>query len=299
VQSAAEINSLINQPAGWLQERAGIEHRGIWGEQDPLAAAAEAGLGCLSQAGLSPADVGALLVTSETPPLLLGLAASIHERLGLKTTSAALEIGNACTGFLAALWLARELIGRTGPILIIALEAASKYLKLEPGPGGEFAALFGDGAAACCLGDRPTGNQSVLVNDVVLETDGTGASLLKVASWDKGSVSVAMMGKALSSRAVRTMAQATRALAQKHGLDISQVEAVISHGGNGRMPALLARQLGLPPQRVWSETSTTGNLGSASLPVAWASRGPIPGPVLWTAVGAGLTWGAALTGHLA
>jgi 3-oxoacyl-[acyl-carrier-protein] synthase III len=62
----------------------------------------------------------------------------------------------------------------------------------------------------------------------------------------------------------------------------------------GRLPALLARQLGLGVDRVWSETAHTGNLGSASLPVAWAAHPPPQGPVAWTAVGAGLQWGAAL-----
>src|SRR5262249_53470420 len=148
--------------------------------QDPVNAAAEAGRDCLRQAGVNPTTVGALLVTSETPPLLLGLAAALHNRLGLRPNVPALEIGNACTGFLAALWLARDLVTRCGSVLVIAVEAAGKYLKLRAGPEGEFAALFGDAAAACLLGDRPAGNQSVLLNDIVLGTDGTGASLLQV-----------------------------------------------------------------------------------------------------------------------
>ena len=69
----------------------------------------------------------------------------------------------------------------------------------------------------------------------------------------------------------------------------------MAHGGNGRMPAMLARQLHLPPSKVWSDVATTGNLGSASVPVAWSTRrGSVRGPVIWTAVGAGLQWGAAL-----
>ena len=59
--------------------------------------------------------------------------------------------------------------------------------------------------------------------------------------------------------------------------------------------ALLSRQLRLPPDRVWSATATTGNLGSASLPVAWQTHASHCGPVAWVAVGAGLTWGVALT----
>ncbi len=62
------------------------------------------------------------------------------------------------------------------------------------------------------------------------------------------------------------------------------------------MPRLLARQLELAPERVWSETAETGNPGSASLPVARAARGPVRWPMVWTAVGVGVQWGAALLG---
>ena len=93
------------------------------------------------------------------------------------------------------------------------------------------------------------------------------------------------------------MADSVRELAQRHGLIATDLRAVVAHGGNGRMPALLARRLGLASDRVWSEAATAGNLGSASLPVAWAAHAPVsPGPVVWTAVGAGLTHAAAITG---
>jgi 3-oxoacyl-[acyl-carrier-protein] synthase III len=93
------------------------------------------------------------------------------------------------------------------------------------------------------------------------------------------------------------MAQSVRDLAERHGLPVSDLNAVVVHGGNGRLPNLIAMQLNLPPERIWSQTANTGNLGSASLPVAWAMHPEWPtGPVAWTAVGAGLTWAAALTG---
>ena len=93
------------------------------------------------------------------------------------------------------------------------------------------------------------------------------------------------------------MAQAVRQLAQEEKKALGEFKAVIVHGGNGRLPALVARQLGLAPDSIWSETPRTANLGSASLPVAWAAHEPRPhGPVAWTAVGAGLTWAAGMTG---
>ena len=106
-----------------------------------------------------------------------------------------------------------------------------------------------------------------------------------------------MDGPALASRAVRAMAQAVRAVTRDHGLCVSDLEGVVVHGGNGRMPALVARELGLPIERVFSCTADTGNLGAASLPASWAALpSPPHGPVVWTGVGAGLVSGAALTG---
>jgi 3-oxoacyl-[acyl-carrier-protein] synthase III len=106
-----------------------------------------------------------------------------------------------------------------------------------------------------------------------------------------------MDGQALAERAIRAMAERVRELASAHGLVVGDLAAVVAHGGNGRMPALLARTLGVPAERVWSTAAQLGNLGSASLPAAWANRRPAPrGPVTWVAAGAGLTVAGALTG---
>ena len=103
-------------------------------------------------------------------------------------------------------------------------------------------------------------------------------------------------GRALAGRAVHTLAGQVRGLARSRGLTPADLRAVVIHGGNGRVPALVARALGVPEDRVWSETARTGNLGSASLPVAWAARRPPAAPAVWAAVGAGLLWGAVLLG---
>lgn len=294
-QQASAINAVLHRPRGWLEKHAGIEARYLWEDDDPLSAAADAALDCLRTAGLSKVTVGALLVTSECPPLLTGLAAALHARLGLSSPCATLEIGGACTGFLKALWIARHLFSDLSAVLVIAVEAPSRWLSLSPTPAGEAAALFGDGAAACLLTVQPVCPDSLSMQDILLGTDGSAGSLLQVEMTRRQGAELHMSGIALAHRAVRTMADAVRQLCSRQNLSVEQLSAVIAHGGNGRMSALLARCLNLPPERVRSETAHTGNLGSASLPVAWTACDPsIPRPVVWTAVGAGLQWGAAL-----
>ncbi len=293
VQPAEWLDQALGRPRGWLESHASIRARRVWQDQDPLAAAAAAGSECLQRAGFAPAEVGALLVASEAPPLLAGLAADLHHRLGLSAGAAAVEIGAACTGFLAALWTAQALVPRVGPVLVMAVEAPSQFLSLEPGQAGEHAALFGDGAAAVLLCMQPRGNGPVCLADVTLGALGAAGDCLRVQQTN-GAITLHMDGRALASRAIRMMVQAVRQLVDRQGLAISQLRGVVAHAGNGRMATLLARQLQFPPERVWSATATTGNLGAASLPVAWHLHPPAAGPVIWVAVGAGLTWGAAL-----
>jgi 3-oxoacyl-[acyl-carrier-protein] synthase-3 len=297
VESAAAINDKLGRPNGWLETRAGIKQRCIWGEQDPLKAAAAAGHAALARAGIPAAKVGTLLVVSEAPPLLLGLAAALHHRLQLPSDTVALEIGGACTAFVSAIWTAQALLPQREVILIVAVEAVTRYLRVEPGPTGEAAALFGDASAAMVVCASKQGEDAAPLLDVSLGADGGLAGILQVERSDGGAVALHMRGTELASRAIHVMADSTEEMAARHGLGLHQLAAVVAHGGNGRMPALLALKLGLPPERVWSETPTTGNLGSASLPVAWAAQKQRPSaPVVWAAVGAGLTWGTFLTG---
>jgi 3-oxoacyl-[acyl-carrier-protein] synthase-3 len=296
IQSAAAINTALQRPPGWLERHAGIDRRRVWAEQDAVMAAAEAGRVSLDQAGLAAKDVGALLVTSEAPPILTGLAAALHHRLGLEPNTVSLEIGGACTGFLSGLWTAQALLRQVGVVLVMAVEAPTRYLHLQPGPVGENAALFGDGAAASVVCANAGIGQAAALTSVDLSLDGSRAGLLQVEVSNAG-VEFHMKRIELAGRAVEAMAQSVQEITVRHGLDLGAVAGIVCHAGNGRMPGLLARKLGLPADRVWSETAQSGNLGAASLPVAWAARQPrAQGPAIWTAVGAGLMWGAVMVG---
>jgi 3-oxoacyl-[acyl-carrier-protein] synthase III len=295
VQPAAALSALLCRPADWLEKRASIRQRHVWAEEDPLAAAAEAGHEALDRSEVSDSSVDALLVTSEAPPVGVGLGPAVHHRLGLRAGTVALEIGGACTGFLAALWTARRLVAEGGLVLVVAVEAPSRWLSIGPGPAGETAALFGDGVAACVFATSPFGPAPTAFRDVFLGADGSQGHLLQCQPRLDDCPTVRMNGAALATRAVHRMAHSVRALCAREKLEVADLQAVVAHGGNGRLPALLRRRLGLPAEAIWSESSRTCNLGSASLPVAWAARPHVPGPEAWVAVGAGLTWGAALS----
>jgi 3-oxoacyl-[acyl-carrier-protein] synthase III len=214
----------------------------------------------------------------------------------LRPEAVALEIGGASAGFLMMLWTGQVLLGQHANLLLVSVEAPSRYLHLHPGEAGLGAALFGDAAAAAVLSRAcPSEGGVLIICRIEAGVDGDAAHLLRLTPAREGGVELHMQGIELAGRAVGTMAENVVRLAGAAGLAVGDLAGVVAHGGNGRMPALLARKLGLPPEQVWSTTPSTGNLGSCSLPVTWALQQPKPpGAVVWTTVGAGLTHGAAL-----
>ncbi len=292
-QPAEDVDDLLGRPKGWFLSHTGIEARCLWGAEDALDAAAEAGRECLEGTGTTRKDVSVLLATGEAPPVAVGLAQALHARLGLSPACVALEVGGACAGLVTALWLGQRLLTTGGALLVVAVEAPSRWLTIQPGAGGETAALFGDGAGACLLKAGPT-EGGRRIRDVMLAGDGTAGNLFQALPAARGGVGLHMEGPALASRAVRLVAASVCDMAERNNFSLSELEAVVVHGGNGRLPGLLARRLGLPEERIHSETARTGNLGSVSLPAAWAPSQNGTGPVIWAAIGAGLTWGAVL-----
>jgi 3-oxoacyl-[acyl-carrier-protein] synthase-3 len=297
-QDSRTLDALLGRPAGWLERHAGITGRWVWeDEEEALTAGADAARECLARVGLSPHEVGALLITSEAPPLLAGLGMALHHRLGLPPQAVVLEVGGACVGFLAAMWLARRLTPELHHLLIVSIESPSHLLAVTPGSAGEAAVLFGDGAAACLLTAEPKGPGARPVLDVTLGGDGGVGHLFRVHR-EEGGAALAMDGPTLAGRAVKALARCVQEAAGRGGLAVEDLGAVVIHGGNGRMPGLVARRLGLAEERVWSETARVANLGSASVPVAWMARHALPDrPAVWMAVGAGLAWGSVLLGR--
>ncbi len=293
--TATRLDELLGRPEGWFERRAGISACCRWGSEDPLDAAVGSARDCFHQAGMTADDVGALLVTSEAPPQGFGLAAALHARLALPAGCPALEVGGACVGFLHGVWLGQRLVRRNRGVLVVAVEAPSRWLRVQPGPAGEAAALFGDAAAACLICAEANGVNARPIVEVTLGCDGSVAGLVEAGLDDERRVEVRLRGPALASRAVHALTACVREITARHGLEVAELGAVVAHAGNGRMAPLLARRLDLQADRLLSTTAQTGNLGSASLPAAWAERGS-NGPAVWATVGAGLRWGALLLG---
>lgn len=123
------------------------------------ALATQAAERALAHARLTPADVGAILVSTCTGCLCPGLTSYVSERLGLRADVHALDlVGQGCGAALPNCRTAEALLasGRAQHVLSVCVEVCSAAFYLDNDPGVLISAcLFGDGAGAAVWSVQP------------------------------------------------------------------------------------------------------------------------------------------------
>ena len=108
-----------------------------------------------------------------------------------------------------------------------------------------------------------------------------------------------MDGRAVFKLAVTRMPEATREVLTRCGYTTADLDLVIMHQANLRINEKAQQVLGLPDHKVHNNIQKYGNTTSATLPLAFhearqAGKAPEGSLVAFTALGAGLHWGAVL-----
>ena len=121
--------------------------------------AAKAGSSALMRAGLTPDEIGAVIVSTCTGYLCPGLSGYVIEQLGLPVNALAFDlVGQGCAGALPNWQVANALLGsrQCEHVLSICVEVCSAAMYLDDDPGVLISAcLFGDGAGAAVLSHDP------------------------------------------------------------------------------------------------------------------------------------------------
>lgn len=108
-----------------------------------------------------------------------------------------------------------------------------------------------------------------------------------------------MDGKAVFKLAVTRMPEVTQEVLRRCGYTMEDLDLVIMHQANLRINEKAQQIMGLPDRKVFNNIQKYGNTTSATLPLAFhearqAGLAPEGALVAFTALGAGLHWGAVL-----
>ncbi len=287
----------------WIRERSGITQRYIAAEGEMTSdLATHAARKALDAAGMSPDDIGLIVVATSTPDETFPASATVvQSKLGCANGSMGFDVQAVCSGFVFALATADNFLkaGQADSALVIGAETFSRILDWED---RSTCVLFGDGAGAVVLkteeGKGDTSDRGVLSTH--LHSDGTLHDLLYVDGGPSSTGKVGylrMEGREVFRHAVTKMSDVVLEALDATSLKAEEIDWFVPHQANKRIIDGTARKLGVSPDRVVVTIDQHANTSAASIPLALSvavednriKQGDL---VLIEAMGGGLTWGS-------
>jgi 3-oxoacyl-[acyl-carrier-protein] synthase-3 len=307
------LASVMDTNNDWIVERTGIQER-RWMDPsvDTVAnMSAKATRMALERAKLTEKDIDFIVFATITPDYFFpGSGVLLQRELGLESIGA-LDIRNACSGFIYALSVADQFI-KTGvykTILVIGAEIQSTALDVTT-RGRNTAVIFGDGAGAAIL--QRTDKPGILSTH--LHSDGRFAEELYLKDpgssrprserqpdqiLDTTTYKLVMNGNQVFKHAVVRFMEVIHEALAANGLKKEDINLLVPHQANLRISQYIKEKMQLTDEQVYNNIMRYGNTTAASIPIAmseaWAEgRIKENDLICLAAFGSGFTWASAL-----
>ncbi|MHB1488974.1 MAG: beta-ketoacyl-ACP synthase III [Cellulomonas sp.] len=267
-----ELVGPIDSSDEWIRQRTGIiTRRRAGADTDVLDLAEGAARAALDDAGLSGADIDAVILSTvtyfhQTP----SGAAILADRIGA-TPAAAYDISAACAGYCYGIGQADALVraGAAHNVLVIGAEKMSEFV--DP-TDRSISFLLGDGAGAVVIGPSDIPG----IGPTIWGSDGSQAqSIRQTHSWldmrDSGAgwPTLRQEGPSVYKWAVWKMAPIAQQAMDAAGVGPDDIDVFIPHQANMRIIDQMIKQLKLPDTVVVArDIADTGNTSAASIPLA-------------------------------
>ena len=259
-------------------------------------------------------EIDFILFCTQSPDHFLPTSACIiQDRLGLATTTGALDFNLGCSGYIYGLALAKGLLttGISKKLLLITAETYSKHIN-ELDVANR--AIFGDAAAVTLLSPDTTND----IGQFVLGSDGAGKDnlIVKNGAFRSGYVqdaqllsygtesqytenNIYMNGPEIFNFTIANIPLLVNEVLEKNEITIDQIDFFIFHQANKYMLNYLRRKIKIPEDKFYIDMQNTGNTVSATIPIALKScldQGLVKKNdlVILVGFGVGYSWGATI-----
>jgi 3-oxoacyl-[acyl-carrier-protein] synthase-3 len=301
---------------GRLEKRTGVMRRHVAGPgETALDLAAGACEKLAAQGQLGPERIDAVIFCTQTPDYIMPPnACLLHGRLNLGSRVMAFDINLACSGYIYGLQLAVSLIrsGAAGRVLLATSDTYSRHI--HPGDRAT-RCLFGDGGAVSVISsaegawpihDIRCGTAGKHYEKFIIPAGGMrlprSACTAQETTDPSGNVRtpehIKMDGVGVLSFFNATVPAAVKETLGANGLKMDDIGMFVFHQASRLALDSLRTALAIPMGKMVYDLEDTGNLVSASIPVALkrtVERGAPGGQrVLLCGFGVGLSWGTAL-----
>ncbi|MBL7859690.1 MAG: ketoacyl-ACP synthase III [Cyclobacteriaceae bacterium] len=309
----AQLSAMMDTTDEWITERTGIkERRWIDPAKDTVAnMATKATRLALKRANLTEKDIEFIVFATITPDYFFpGSGVLLQRELGLEGIGA-LDIRNACSGFIYALSVADQFIksGMYKTILVVGAEIQSTAIDATT-RGRNTAVIFADGAGAAIL--QPADKPGILSTH--LHSDGRFAEELYVRDpgssrpreerqpeqiLDTTHFKVVMNGNQVFKHAVVRFMEVINEALNANSMKKEEITLLVPHQANLRISQFIQEKMALRDDQVYNNIMRYGNTTAASIPIAlseaWGEGRIKENDVICLAAfGSGFTWASAL-----
>lgn len=287
-----ELSETMDTNDEWIRSRVGIQER-RWASPTETAVwmGAEAGRLAIADAGLTAADIDTVIVaTCSLPSTVPHAATQIAGELGIHAPGS-FDLNAACAGFCYGLAVASHTVRAAAGkhVLLVGVDKLTDWTDLTD---RSTAIIFADAAGAVVV----SGSDTEEIGPVSWGSDETQTQAIRI---DDRHSSMYQDGQAVFRWATTQIAPVGIRAVELAGLQMSDIDAVVTHQANLRIIDAIAKKLikegARPDVVVARDIVTTGNTSSASVPVALCrarDEGSIHSGdlVLSVGFGAGLTF---------
>ncbi len=229
---------------------------------------AQAVVKAMRQAGVSAAEITGVVVNTCTGYICPGLSTYLIEKLGLKSTVRAYDlVGSGCGGALPNLQICQALLGEhpAGVILSISVEICSATFQM----GDDLSliisnAIFGDGAAAAVIWNRPKGLKLVAFTTTFLPEYRDDIRYCYQGGQLHNQLSL-RLPELVSATVEKLIGEFLKDL----NLPQSAIEHWVIHPGGEKIIDGISSGLNLTPEQISSTRKIMSKFGNMSSPTVW------------------------------
>ncbi len=217
-------------------------------------------------AGLSPKDVSSLVVNTCTGYICPGISTYLIEELDLPRNIRVFDlVGSGCGGAIPNLQAAASQLHTDGVVLSVSVEICSATFQMEDDLGLLISnSLFGDGAAAAVIWDRPEGFELVDSASLYVPEEREHIRYIHKKGRLYNSLSTALprlVRKAVSSVVLR--------LLKPWSLGIADISHWALHTGGEKIINEIKGELGLSEDQLAATRRVMSGYGNMSSPTIW------------------------------